>query len=123
MVDAPAAAKKFLARMSEIDKQHLFNALLGLASTHALNHNTSFYSYRNLKKILHPRQSQAMQSLHFSNQSKDELQIRQLKEHSFFKNSYRIEILLNAEVYDYYLIDCLLGELHESCLGELYSYA
>lgn len=123
MVDVPAVAKKFLASMSEIDKQHLFNALLGMDSTHSLNCNASFYSYRNLKKILHPKQSQAMQSLHFTNQSRDELVIRQFKDHSFLKNRYRIEILFNSESYDYHLVDCLLEQLHEYCLGDVYSYA
>ena len=50
MLDAPAAAKKFLDSMLETDKQHLLNALLGLDTTHSINCNTSFYSYRNLKK-------------------------------------------------------------------------
>lgn len=109
--------------MLETDKQHLLNALLGLDTTHSINCNTSFYSYRNLKKILHPRQSQAMQSLHFSNQSQDELIIRQLKDHSFLKNSYRIEIRLNSQTYDYQLISCLLERLHESCFVDVYSYA
>lgn len=123
MLDAPAAAKKFLDSMLETDKQHLLNALLGLDTTHSINCNTSFYSYRNLKKILHPRQSQAMQSLHFSNQSQDELIIRQLKDHSFLKNSYRIEIRLNSQTYDYQLISCLLERLHESYFVDVYSYA
>ena len=123
MLDAPAAAQKFLDSMKDTDKQHLFNALLGLDSTHSLNCNTSFYSYRNLKKLLHPKQSQAMQSLQFSNHSQEELVIRQLKDHSFLKNSYRIEILLNRQTYDYRLIDCLLEQLHESCFADIYSYA
>ena len=123
MLDAPAAAQKFLDSMKDTDKQHLFNALLWLDSTHSLNCNTSFYSYRNLKKLLHPKQSQAMQSLHFSNHSQEELVIRQLKDHSFLKNSYRIEILLNRQTYDYRLIDCLLEQLHESCFADIYSYA
>lgn len=123
MLDAPAAAKKFLDSMMETDKQHLLNDLLGLDTTHNLNRNTSFYSYRNLKKLLHPRQSQAMQSLRFSNQSNEELVIRQLKDHSFLKNSYRIEILLNSQTYDYQLIDCLLEQLYECCCADIYSYA
>lgn len=64
-----------------------------------------------------------MQSLHFSNQSQDELIIRQLKDHSFLKNSYRIEIRLNSQTYDYQLISCLLERLHESCFVDVYSYA
>lgn len=123
MLDAPAAAQKFLNSMNETDKQHLLNALLGLDTTHNLNRNTSFYSYRNLKKLLHPRQSQAMQSLQFANTAQDQLVIRQFKDHSFLKNSYRIEILLNSENYDYQLIDCLLAKLHESCFVDVYSYA
>ncbi|MGM0166770.1 hypothetical protein IGI39_001732 [Enterococcus sp. AZ135] len=123
MLDAPAAARNFLDSMNETDKQHLLNALLGLNTTHNLNRNTSFYSYRNLKKILHPKQSQAMQALHFSNTAEDNLEVRQLKDHSFLKNSYRIEILLNSESYDYQLIYCLLEQLHESCFVDTYSYA
>ncbi|WP_261321616.1 hypothetical protein [Enterococcus raffinosus] len=123
MLDAPAAAQKFLNSMKESDKQHLLNALLGLDATHNLNRDTSFYSYRNLKKLLHPRQSQAMQSLHFSNKVQDSLIIRQFKDHSFLKNSYRIEILLNSVNYDYRLISCLLEQLHESCFVDAYSYA
>lgn len=123
MLDAPAATQKFLNSMNETDKQHLLNALLGLDTTHNLNRNTSFYSYRNLKKLLHPRQSQAMQSLQFANTAQDKLVIRQFKDHSFLKNSYRIEILLNSENYDYQLIDCLLAKLHESCFVDVYSYA
>ncbi|MGX7203783.1 hypothetical protein [Enterococcus pingfangensis] len=123
MLDATAAAQKFLDSTNELDKQHLLNALLGLDTTHNLNCNTSFYSYRNLKKLFHPKQSQAMQSLHFSNQTQDRLIIRQLKDHLFLKNSYRIEILLNSQIYDYRLIKCLLEQLHETCFVDVYSYA
>lgn len=123
MLDAPVAAEKFLNSMLETDKQHLFNALLGLDTTHNLNRNTSFYSYRNLKKILHPKQSKAMQSLHFSNQLNEELVVRQLKDHSFLKNSYRIEIILNSQIYDYQLINCLLEQLYQCCCADVYSYA
>lgn len=52
MLETPSTAQKFLDSMTEINKQRLLNALLGLDSTHALNCNTSFYSYRNLKKSL-----------------------------------------------------------------------
>lgn len=123
MLDAPAAAEIFLESMLESDKQYLLNVLLGLDSTHNLNQHTSFYSYRNLKKILHPKQSHPMQSLHFTNQSQDCLIIRQLKDRSFLKNSYHIEILLNNQSYNYRLIDCLLAQLHESCYVDVYSYA
>lgn len=123
MLDASAAAHNFLASMNELDKQHLLNALLGLDTTHNLNQNTSFYSCRNLKKLFHPKRSQAMQSLHFSNQTQDRLVIRQLKDYLFLKNTYRIEILLNSQLYDYHLINCLLEQLHESCFMDIYSYA
>ncbi|MGG5368919.1 hypothetical protein [Enterococcus sp. AZ196] len=123
MLEASAAAQNFLNSMNETDRQRLLNALLGLDTTHNLNRDTSFYSYRNLKKLLHPKQSQAMQSLRFSNTAQDDLIIRQLKEHSFLKNSYRIEILLNSQSYDYRLINCLLEQLTESCFVDVYSYA
>lgn len=123
MLDAPAAAQKFLDSMNEEDQQRLLNALIGLNTTHNLNRDTSFYSYRNLKKMMHPKQSQAMQSLHFTNTTQDTLIIRQLKEHSFLKNSYRIEILFNAVSYDYQLVTTLLQLLHESCFVDVYSYA
>ncbi|MBO0453484.1 hypothetical protein [Candidatus Enterococcus murrayae] len=123
MLEASAAAQNFLNSMNETDRQRLLNALLGLDTTHNLNRDTSFYSYRNLKKLLHPKQSQAMQSLRFSNTAQDNLIIRQLKEHSFLKNSYRIEILLNSQSYDYRLINCLLEQLTESCFVDVYSYA
>lgn len=123
MLETPSAAQKFLDSMTEINKQRLLNALLGLDSTHALNCNTSFYSYRNLKKIFKPNKAQPMQTLHFSNTTNDQLVIRQLKQHSFLKNSYRIEIRLNSVLYDYQLIDCLLQQLNESCCTDLFSYA
>ncbi|OTO76999.1 MULTISPECIES: hypothetical protein [unclassified Enterococcus] len=123
MLDAGAAAHTFLNSMEETEKQQLLNALLGLDTTHNLNQGTSFYSYRNLKKMLHPKQSQAMQCLNFSNQAQDTLVIKQFKVHSFLKNSYRIEILLNTHSYEYQLVDCLLQELHESCFVDVYSYA
>lgn len=123
MLDAALATQKLLTSMEESDKQHLLNALLGLDTCHHLNSGTSFYSYRNIRKLLHPKRSEAMQSFHFSNNANDQLIIRQLKDFSFFKNSYRIEILFNGESYDYHLIDQLLQQLHENCYADVYSYA
>lgn len=123
MLETPSAAQNFLASMTEIEKQRLLNALLGLDSTHTLTRNVSFYSYRNLKKIFKQNQAQPIQTLHFFNSKNDQLIIRQLKQHSFLKNSYRIEIRLNSLLYDYQLIDCLLQQLNESCYTDIFSYA
>lgn len=123
MLDPQSAAQEFIATLSEYDKQLLLNSLLGLNETHTCNCNISFYSYRNLKKLLKPKRSECMQSLHFKNNQHDELIITQLKDHSFLKNSYRIEITYNNHSYDYSLISSLLNDLKQTYFMEMESYA
>ncbi|MGM0212941.1 hypothetical protein [Enterococcus sp. AZ109] len=123
MLDPQSAAQEFIATLSEHDQQLLLNSLLGLNESHTINCNVSFYSCRNLKKILNPKRSECMQSLHFKNNHHDELIITQLKDHSFLKNSYRIEILYNNHSYDYSLISSLLDSLKQNYFIEMESYA
>lgn len=123
MLDPQSAAQEFIATLSEYDKQLLLNSLLGLDETHTCNRNVSFYSYRNLKKILKPKRSERMQTLYFKNNRQDELTITQLKDHSFLKNSYRIEIIYNDHSYDYSLISSLLENLKQTYFMEMESYA
>lgn len=123
MLDPQSAAQEFIATLSEYDKQLLLNSLLGLDETHTCNRNVSFYSYRNLKKILKPKRSERMQTLYFKNNRQDELTITQLKDHSFLKNSYRIEIMYNDHSYDYSLISSLLENLKQTYFMEMESYA
>ncbi|MGG5316034.1 hypothetical protein [Enterococcus sp. AZ072] len=123
MLDSQSAAQEFIATLSEYDKQLLLNSLLGLDETHTSNCNVSFYSCHNLRKLLKPKRSECMQSLHFKNDQQDELIITQLKDHSFLKNSYRIEINYKNHSYDYSLISSLLDHLKQTYFMEIESYA
>lgn len=123
MPDASSTAHHFLNSMSECEKQQLFNALIGLDATHCVNCNTSFYSYRNLKKIFRSKKSQEMQSLTFVNDRNEKLVIKQFKDFTFLKNSYRIEVLINNKIYDYHLIDEFLNLLTQQFCEDIYSYA
>ncbi|MFC4771696.1 hypothetical protein [Enterococcus hermanniensis] len=123
MPDASLTAHKYLSSMSKRDQQQLFNTLIGLDATHCLNCNTSFYSYRNLKKIFRSKKSQEMQSVLFVNERDEKLVIKQFKDSTFLKNSYRIEVLINNELYDYHLIDELLVQLNQQFCENTFSYA
>lgn len=117
MLQPELAAREFLDSMKPEDKQKLFNHLLGLNATHQVNAETSFYSYRGFKKWLHPHKREAVQAFSFKNEHNDELVIKQLKEHNFLKQHYRIEIFYNLVEYDYHLVDDLLTELKTEYLS------
>lgn len=118
MLQTGLIAQEFLHHMNEADKHQLFNYLLGLNVTHKENVNTSFYTYKNLKKWLKPKQ-QPIQTFSFINDHNDELIISQLKYQKLFKQGYQIKVFYNLNEYDYHLVDDLLVELK----GELLSYA
>ncbi|GCF94537.1 hypothetical protein NRIC_24280 [Enterococcus florum] len=121
MLDSQTAAHEFLYSLSPTEKDQLLNVLIGLDHSHMLNNNASFYSYRNIKKLFKSRRSEIMQSFRFVNDHNDEIIITQLKDHSFLKNSYRIEIFYNLVEYDYRLIMDLLHELKRSFYVESYA--
>ncbi|OJG45009.1 hypothetical protein RV04_GL002529 [Enterococcus hermanniensis] len=64
-----------------------------------------------------------MQSVLFVNERDEKLVIKQFKDSTFLKNSYRIEVLINNELYDYHLIDELLVQLNQQFCENTFSYA
>lgn len=121
MLDSDSVARDFLAHLEDAEKTDLLNTLLALNHVHHKNTDASFFSYRSFKKLFDRETSECVQSYRFINSHNNELLINQLKDRSFLKSRYRIEIFYDLEECGYQLIEALLTELKNSLLVQSYA--
>lgn len=111
--DYDSIAEHFLSGLTINDKTTLYNQLLALEEVHRINQNSSYYTFRNLKRAVHRNSERRKRTITYKTKTNEELKIHQLHEQHFFKNCYKIEVYLNQQKYNFELIDSLLQHLKE----------
>ncbi|MHC5227454.1 hypothetical protein ACYSNW_04150 [Enterococcus sp. LJL99] len=111
--DYDSIAEHFLSGLTINDKTTLYNQLLALEEVHRINQNSSYYTFRNLKRAVHRNSERRKRTITYKTKTNEELKIHQLHEQHFFKNCYKIEVYLNQQKYNFELINSLLHHLKE----------
>ncbi|KAF1304741.1 MULTISPECIES: hypothetical protein [Enterococcus] len=108
----------FLATLSVEDKLQLFNDLLAVDEVYHLNKDTSFYTFRKLKRASQRHCECRKRTIQFKNQKNDELVIHQIHEQHIFKNHYRFQVFYNLEEQNFSFIELLLEALREERVSQ-----
>lgn len=111
--DYDSIAEFFLSELTTKEKITLYNQLLALEEVHRINQNSSYYTFRNLKRAVHRSSERRKRTITYKTKANQELIIHQIHEQHFFKNCYKIEVYLNQQKYCFELIDSLLQILKE----------
>lgn len=111
--DCDHIAENFLSELTTKDKTTLYNQLLALEEVHRINQNSSYYTFRNLKRAAHKNSERRKRTITYKTKTNEVLKIHQIHEQHFFKNSYKIEIYLNQQKYTFDLVKSLLKILKE----------
>ena len=103
--------REFLAGLALKERTNLYNDLLALEEVHKLNQHSSYYTFKNLKRVFQRHSERRKRTFHYTNSQNDELLIHQIHQQHFFKNNYCIKIYYNSNECDYLLINQLLTAL------------
>ncbi|WP_122645144.1 hypothetical protein [Enterococcus mediterraneensis] len=108
----------FLSSLSEEDKFQLFNDLLAVNEVYQMNKDTSFYTFRKLKRASQRHCECRKRTIQFKNKKNDEIIIHQIHEQHIFKNKYRFQVFYNMEEQNFSFIEFLLETLREERLSQ-----
>lgn len=111
--DYDSIAENFLSGLTISDKKTLYNQLLALKEVHRINQNSSYYTFKNLRRAVHKNSERRKRTISYQTLTNERLEIHQLHEQHFFKNCYKVDIYLNHQKYDFELIDSLLKFLKD----------
>ncbi|MBO0469010.1 hypothetical protein JZO66_00535 [Enterococcus sp. DIV0242_7C1] len=103
--------QEFLAGLVLEERTKLYNDLLALEEVHKLNQHSSYYTFRNLKRIFQRHSERRKRTFRYINSHNNELLIHQIHEQHFCKNKYCIQIYFNSKECNYLFIDQLLTAL------------
>ncbi|MGX7245741.1 hypothetical protein ACWOC1_12940 [Enterococcus quebecensis] len=104
-------AEDFLTGLIPEEKTRLYNDLLALEEVHKLNQDSSYYTFKNLKRIVHRHSERRKRTFRYINSYDKELVIHQVHEQHFFKNNYCIHVYFNSKECTYLFIEQLLTML------------
>ncbi|MBO0431660.1 hypothetical protein [Enterococcus sp. DIV0660C] len=112
MEDSTYTAQQFLTELTPEERARLYNDLLGIKDVYLCNKDTSFYTFRKIRRATKRHAECRKKTAHYQTNSNHELLINQIHEQKVFKNQYRIQVVFNTQEYNYDFIDYLLNLLH-----------
>ncbi|EGP4725879.1 hypothetical protein NXO46_001491 [Enterococcus faecium] len=118
MEDAIKQGQLFLSELTAEERSCLYNDLLSLKDVYLCNKDTSFYTFRKIRRATKRCAECRKRTFSYQTEHKGELSISQIHEQKRFKNHYRIQILFNGQEMEYAFLENLLQHLH----NEHFSY-
>jgi hypothetical protein len=120
--DYDTLTQEFLAGLVLEERTKLYNDLLALEEVHKLNQHSSYYTFKNLKRVFRRRSERRKRTFRYINSHNNELLIHQIHEQHFFKNKYCIQIYFNSTECSYIVIEQLLATLKAPDVSPLRSF-
>lgn len=105
-------AKRFLSELSQEEKARLYNDLLSIKDVYQCNKDTSFYTFRKIRRAIKRRAECRKRTFQYQTNTKHQLTICQIHEQRLFKNHYRIQVTYDQQEFTYTFIEELLQLLH-----------
>lgn len=105
--------EEFLRGLTLEEKSKLFNELLAVGEVYHSNRNTSFYTFRKIRRATKKYVECRKRTIEFRNQHNDELVIHQIHEQHVFKNHYRFQVFYNMQERNFSFIETMLDLLRQ----------
>jgi hypothetical protein len=109
--DYDSLAEDFLAGLTPEEKTRLYNDLLALEDVHKLNQYSTYYTFKNLKRVARRHSERRKRTIRYMNNHNNELIIHQIHVQHFFKNNYCLQVYFNTTECSYVLVEALLSML------------
>ena len=97
MEDAIKQGQLFLSELTAEERSCLYNDLLSIKDVYLCNKDTSFYTFRKIRRATKRCAECRKRTFLYQTEHKGELSISQIHEQKRFKNHYRIQILFNGQ--------------------------
>lgn len=108
MGETQDVAAAFLQSLPIEEKVQLFNDLLAVEEVYHSNRNTTFYTFRKLRRASKRHFECRKRTFQYTNQQSHELVIQQIHEQHVFRNHYYFKVFFNMQEYSFQLVDDLL---------------
>ncbi len=111
-MEESAYAKRFLSELSPEETSRLYNDLLSIKDVYLCNKDTSFYTFRKIRRAAKRRTECRKRTFQYKTDTAHHLVISQIHEQRLFKNHYRIRVTYDQKEFTYTFIEELLQLLH-----------
>lgn len=112
MEETAVCAQCFLMDLSPEETSRLYNDLLSIKDVYLCNKDTSFYTFRKIRRAAKRHTECRKRTFEYQTFSEHQLVISQIHEQKLFKNHYRIQVTYDQQEFDYTFIEEVLSLLH-----------